>query len=63
MADYKTVIDVTGTELTPYQPELCKGNGKTLDENGELIECCCDECDYLMGCLKATTGEGNKKPE
>lgn len=28
----------------------CLGNGETLDENGDLIECCCDECDYLMCC-------------
>ena len=30
--------------------ENCPGNGKHLDENGEIIECMCDECDYLMDC-------------
>lgn len=28
----------------------CPANGFHADEDGELIECCCDECDYLMCC-------------
>ena len=45
------IIDVTGIELTPgNNGEDCKGNGKRFDENGNLIECCCDECDYLLCC-------------
>ena len=45
------IIDVTGIELTPgNNGEDCKGNGKHLDKNGNLIECCCDECDYLICC-------------
>lgn len=45
------IIDVTGIELTPgNNGEDCKGNGKYLDENGNPIECCCDECDYLLCC-------------
>lgn len=51
---YKTVIDVTGVELTPFHPDICKGNGSTKDEHGNIIECCCDECDYLIGCLEAS---------
>jgi hypothetical protein len=44
------VIDITGIELTPGEPDVCLGNGEHTDEAGELIECCCDECDYLMVC-------------
>ncbi|MBQ8538961.1 MAG: hypothetical protein IJ433_04855 [Ruminococcus sp.] len=45
------IIDITGVQLTPgNNGEDCKGNGKHLDENGILIECCCDECDYLLCC-------------
>lgn len=47
----ETVTDITGIELTPGTPKLCKGNGKTLDESGRLIECCCDECDYFLACF------------
>ena len=46
------IIDVTGVELTPGKMEECLGNGEHLDDNGNLIECCCDECDYLILCLK-----------
>ena len=41
----KTVIDVTGIELTPGEPDVCLGNG----EQG--FECCCDECDYYLICF------------
>ncbi len=45
------IIDVTGIVLTPGNGgEKCLGNGKHYD-NGEMIECCCDECDYLMCCV------------
>lgn len=46
------VIDITGIELTPGEPDVCLGNGEHIDETGELIECCCDECDYLMACME-----------
>ena len=39
------VIDVTGVELTPGNPDVCLGNG----EQG--YECCCDECDYYLLCF------------
>lgn len=46
------IIDVTGIELTPGNwGEDCLGNGKHYDETGKLIECCCDECDYMMCCV------------
>ena len=39
------IIDVTGTILIP-------GNGgKDCPGNGEKIECCCDECDYMLCCF------------
>ena len=43
------IIDVTGTVLTP-KSEHCLGDGRHFDENGMPIECCCDECNYLMCC-------------
>ena len=46
------IKDITGIELTPGNcGKDCKGNGEHYDENGELLECCCDECDYMMCCL------------
>ncbi len=45
------IIDITGIELTPGDNgNYCKGNGEHFDEHGNLIECCCDECDYLLCC-------------
>jgi hypothetical protein len=41
----KKVIDITGVELTPGEPDVCLGNG----EQG--YECCCDECDYYLLCF------------
>jgi len=48
------IVDITGVELTPGDPDMCLGNGKHVDENGEPIECCCDECDYLLLCTSKT---------
>lgn len=46
------IIDITGIELTPgNNGDDCLGNGEHYDENGELLECCCDECDYMQCCL------------
>lgn len=40
------IIDITGIILTPGNGgNDCLGNGEHTDENGNLIECCCDECD------------------
>ncbi len=46
------IYDVTGVELTPGNMSICLGNGEHLDEEGNLIERCCDECDYLILCLE-----------
>ncbi len=49
------IIDITGIELTPgNNGKYCKGNGEHFDEQGNLIECCCDECDYLLRCTSET---------
>lgn len=46
------IIDVTGIELTPgNNGRNCLGNGQHSDKNGNTIECCCDECDYMLCCL------------
>ena len=46
------IIDVTGVELIPgNHGKDCPGNGKHFDAGGKPIECCCDECDYLMCCF------------
>jgi len=48
------IIDVKGTVLTP------KNNGQACLGNGEHegIECCCDECDFMLCCFP----EYEKKP-
>ena len=41
------ILDVTGIILTPgNKGKECMGNGRVKG-----VECCCDECDYLMCCL------------
>ena len=52
------IIDVTGIELIPgNNGEDCPGNGEHIDNNGKVIECCCDECDYLICCLETHNQE------
>ena len=47
------IVDITGTILNPGNlGKDCPGNGMTKDKNGEIIECCCDECDYMLCCLE-----------
>lgn len=46
------ITDITGIELTPgNNGDDCLGNGEHVDSNGNIIECCCDECNYLMCCV------------
>lgn len=46
------ISDVTGIILTPgNQGKDCLGNGEYIDENNNLIECCCDECNYYLECF------------
>ncbi len=45
-------VDITGVILTPGNcGKDCRGNGKHTTIFGEEIECCCDECAYMMDCL------------
>ncbi len=47
------IIDITGTVLTPGNwGRDCLGDGRHHDKDGNLIECCCDECGYLRCCTK-----------
>ena len=42
----KEIMDPTGVPLRPsWQGRRCKGNGFHPE-----YECCCDECDYFLGC-------------
>ncbi len=42
------IVDITGTILIPGDfGKDCPGNGKHTE-----IECCCDECDYLLCCTE-----------
>lgn len=44
--------DITGIVLTPgNEGKDCLGNGEHTDENNNLIECCCDECNYYLDCF------------
>ncbi len=52
------IIDVTGTILIPGNGGVdCPGNGEHYDENGELIEHCCEECSYYMCCFPVRSME------
>ncbi len=51
----KTVIDITGVELTPGEPATCLGNG----EKG--FECCCDECNYALLCFSEFDPKGKEE--
>ena len=51
----KKVIDVTGVELTPGEPDVCLGNG----ERG--FECCCDECDCFLICFPESDIKNEKE--
>ena len=43
------IFDISGVILTPGNYGLdCLGNGEHRD-----VECCCDECDYMLCCLKS----------
>lgn len=49
------ILDITGIELLPGNGgKDCLGNGKHKDANGNHIEICCDECDYLLCCISET---------
>ena len=52
------ITDVSGVTLYPGDGgRECLGNGQHRDEKGHLIECCCDECDYLLCCCEGCIGD------
>ena len=56
----KLIIDVTGTILTPgNEGRGCRGNGEHYSLFGNLIDCCCDGCDYMMCCFDDYCYEGH----
>lgn len=56
------IIDITGIVLTPgNMGKDCLGNGEHFDEDNNLIECCCDECNYMLCCLQPITYDKCKK--
>ena len=58
LGGYSMLIDVTKTELFPGILGLnCPGNGMHYDSLGNEIECCCDECDYMMCCMETHSME------
>ncbi len=53
------IKDPTGIYLTPgNEGKDCLGNGEHFDEQGNPIQCCCDECDYTACCLPENFFEG-----
>ncbi len=45
------IIDVTGIILILENMDKdCMGNGEHFDKKGNLLECCCDGCDYFICC-------------
>ncbi|MBO5021695.1 MAG: hypothetical protein J6J13_05330 [Clostridia bacterium] len=47
------IIDATGVVLLPGRNgQDCLGNGLQRNEKGEIIECCCDECNYMICCTE-----------
>lgn len=41
-----------GFKITPGNGgKECKGNGTYKDDDGNEIECLCDECDFFMCCI------------
>lgn len=52
------IIDITGTELIPgNNGRDCPGNGMHSDKYGNILPCCCDECDYMMCCTETHQAE------
>ena len=46
----ETDTDPTGTVLSPGKPDVCKGNGESYDDDGDII-LCCDNCNYYIYCF------------
>lgn len=45
-------VDISGTVLTyGNSGKNCKGNGEHRNWRGKVIECCCEECSYMLYCF------------
>ena len=56
------IIDITGIALTPGNGgKNCLGNGKHFDKSNNPIECCCDECDYMLCCFQMQNHKSCRK--
>ncbi len=52
------ILDFTKVELIPgNNGKDCKGNGTKTNDFGQLIECCCEECDYYLCCYENISEE------
>ncbi|MBQ7836365.1 MAG: hypothetical protein IJ389_03835 [Clostridia bacterium] len=46
------ITDVAKLSISPgNKGEDCIGNGNYIDEKGNMIEYCCDECEFLLCCV------------
>ncbi len=46
------IVDIAGVVLFPEnQGKDCPGNSLHHDAFGNVIDRCCDECDYMMCCF------------
>ena len=46
------ILDITRIELTlGNNGNDCLGNGEYFYDDGNRIECCCDECSYMYCCF------------
>lgn len=56
------IVDITGIELIPgNEGKDCPGNGEHKDKYGNFLQCCCDECSYMMCCYKPYSDLNNCK--
>ncbi len=63
---YKALSRVTGRRFVIYDDgtvlipgnggKKCRYNGSFRDGSGNLVECCCDECDFFAECFGADDG-------
>lgn len=45
--------DLPNSELSPGQPDKCKGAGGHTTATGQPIGVLCDECDFMMDCIES----------
>lgn len=56
------IRDITDVALIPGNGgKDCPGNGSYTDASGRPIECCCDECEYMLLCFDISCVDGEKE--